>query len=193
MGRRNVGAALRAKRRSTSITGTRSRSTAITASYLCSTDIQLHQHRPPPSRDVQCQASAGATVKDQPERCQGSGDAGTSSMTRNTTTASKPATPRVSDRAQENAETVYIGTRTIRRARSCDASRHPLGPTVDSRPAWDPGGVCAVDVHHPDVAILCRVGHVVIRETLQQQLRPYHPAIFELAPRRRAIAPRRPE
>ncbi len=62
------------------------------------------------------------------------------------------------------AETVHIGyTNDSSWTRSCDASRHPLGPTVDSRPACDPRGVCAVDVHHPDVAILCRVGHVVIR------------------------------
>jgi hypothetical protein len=30
-------------------------------------DAQLHQHRPPPSLDGRCQASAGATVNDHPE------------------------------------------------------------------------------------------------------------------------------
>ncbi len=30
-------------------------------------DAQLHQHRPPPRRDERCQASAGATVKHQPD------------------------------------------------------------------------------------------------------------------------------
>jgi hypothetical protein len=30
-------------------------------------DAELHQHGPPPARDGRCQASAGATVKDQPE------------------------------------------------------------------------------------------------------------------------------
>jgi hypothetical protein len=30
-------------------------------------DTQLHQHRPPPREMRRCQASAGATVKDQPE------------------------------------------------------------------------------------------------------------------------------
>jgi hypothetical protein len=41
-------------------------------------------------RADRCQASAGATVKDQPELRQGSGDAGTSSITRNTTSGGPP-------------------------------------------------------------------------------------------------------
>ena len=48
-------------------------------------DRKLHQHGPPPDRDRRCQASAGATVKDQPELHQASSDAGASSITRNRT------------------------------------------------------------------------------------------------------------
>jgi len=56
-------------------------------------DAELHEHGPPPDRDGQVssisrshrQGSAGAGGKDQPELRQGSGDAGMSSITRNTT------------------------------------------------------------------------------------------------------------
>ena len=56
-------------------------------------DTQLHQHGPTSSGDEEVssisrshrQGSAGTGVKDQPERCQTSGDAGMTSITRNTT------------------------------------------------------------------------------------------------------------
>ena len=56
-------------------------------------DTQLHQHRPTSSRDEEVSSisrshrrgSAGTGVKDQPEWCQTSGDAGMTSITRNTT------------------------------------------------------------------------------------------------------------
>ena len=68
-------------------------------------DTQLHQHRPTSSRDEEVssisrshrQGSPGVGVKDQPELCQSSGDAGMTSITRNTTSSSGDERTRTAD------------------------------------------------------------------------------------------------
>jgi len=62
----------------------------------CSMTLSITNTGPPPARnrvraeDDRFQGSAGATVKDHPDTCQPSGDAGTSSITRNTTAVCAP-------------------------------------------------------------------------------------------------------
>src|SRR5512132_4158207 len=94
-------------RAATSVTFQPSCTTASTAWYRCSmTDSSTSTAHLPASslgprqgdwRVAGCQASAGAAVKDQPELRQGSGDAGVTSITRNTTYVSGPGRIRTCD------------------------------------------------------------------------------------------------